>query len=97
VTNGKQLTLPIWTSIERTAPAPIVRSALFGIVKRGTRRFVDREVLASWGNDSITFTGSQLDQADFDLWLEILHQSREQLGQPVYFTFKGILKAIDGC
>jgi len=94
MSDEKQSTLPFWTNIERTAPASIVRSALFGIVKRGTRRFINREIVAAWGTDSIRFTGSQLDQADFDLWLEILHQSREQLGKPVYFTHKGILEAI---
>lgn len=90
----KQLVLPLWSEIERTAPASVVRSSLFGVVKRGSRRFVDREVIASWGKDSITFTGKQLDQADFDLWLEILHQGRENPGEPVYFNFRGILKAI---
>lgn len=92
--NENQAVLPFWTEIERTAPASIVRSALFGIVKRGTRKFIQREIIASWGTDNITFTGEQLDQSDFNLWLEILHQSREELGKPVYFTFRGILKAI---
>jgi hypothetical protein len=53
----EQLQLPFAFDIERTAPAPVVRSALFGIVKRGTRRYVEREVVASWGNDSIIYTG----------------------------------------
>jgi hypothetical protein len=35
-----------------------------------------------------------INQAEFDLWLEILHQSRDELDKSVYFTFTGILEAI---
>jgi hypothetical protein len=90
----EQLQLPFAFDIERTAPAPVVRSALFGIVKRGTRRYVEREVVASWGNDSIIYTGKQLDQGDFDLWLEALHQSQGKLGKPIYFSTRGMLQAL---
>jgi len=78
--------LPMWQDYQRGAPVCILRSAIFGIVKRGRRRYLMREELAKWGTDTIFYTGQRLDQADLDVWLELLHLVRTTpLGQTVTF------------
>lgn len=87
--------LPHWDEDQRAAPAAVVRSALFGVVKRGTRAAVQNELLASWAGNEIRYTGFRLDQADFDCWLQVLHLARAHpLGRGVRFTGRGFLSAI---
>jgi hypothetical protein len=44
----KVVEFPLWKNDERVAPASILRSALFGVVKRGKRRRVENKVIISW-------------------------------------------------
>lgn len=89
--------LPIWPEPERAAPSALLRSALFGVVRRGRRKQLKRELLASWKGSSIRYTGEQLDQYDEDVWLEALHLARVQdLSDEngVQFTARSFLKAM---
>ena len=89
--------LPIWPEPERVAPSAFLRSALFGVVRKGCRKQLKRELLASWKGSSILYTGEQLDQYDEDVWLEALHLSRLQdLSDEngVQFTARSFLKAM---
>lgn len=61
------------------APNTLLRSALFGVVKRGARKEfrltsknLDGDLIASWQGHEIYFHGIQLDQADFDTWMACL-------------------------
>lgn len=87
--------LPLWQDFQRAAPACVLRSALFGVVKRGRRGYLKDQILASWGSDHIAFRGERLDQADLDVWLEMLHISRETpLGETVEFEKYPMLKQL---
>ena len=50
-----------------------LRSALFAVIKRGRRRAVDREPIASFKGVTIHYTGWRLDQGDFDVLAQALH------------------------
>ncbi|MBK1643019.1 hypothetical protein CKO12_14350, partial [Chromatium okenii] len=78
--------LPIWPKNFRGVPNGILRSALFGAIKRGRRAFQNNQRKASLKGVVIKFTGQQLDQADLDVWEFCLHRCRERgLGVKVEF------------
>lgn len=62
-----------WPKDSRAAPNSILRSALFGIIKQGDRAFLKDIIVASWKGATINYTGQQLDQSDFDVWLSVTH------------------------
>lgn len=76
-------------------PNSILRSSLFGIIKKGKRRF-ERNVLKTRSNRyTVRYTGYQLDQSDFDVWLECLHRSQfSPLGFAIKFSVYNFLKSI---
>ena len=96
IASGEVITqLPHWDDDQRAAPAAVLRSALFGVIRRGARRAVEQETLASWAGTEIRYTGFRLDQADLDCWLQVLHLARKfPLGQDVRFTARGFLRDI---
>ena len=73
----------------------IIRSALFGVVQRGKREFVENLLLCSTKDTEITFTGRRLDQADMDVFMHALSLSRKSgLGANVYFSKYSFLKSL---
>lgn len=87
--------LPMWAEPVRGVPNSILRSALFGAIRRGKRRYMQRENIASYEGVSILQTGPRLDQADLDVWEQCLHLARTGgLGLEVRFAGYGFLKAI---
>lgn len=87
--------LPLWPEPVRGVPNGILRSALFGAVKRGKRRYMEREPIASVQGVSIIYTGPRLDQSDLDVWEGALHLARlDKLGNRIEFTEKGFLRLI---
>src|SRR2546423_7731585 len=61
--------LPALPNNRRAAPNVVVRSSLFGVVRRGKRsRVTDMPVAGPHGSE-ITITGWRVDQYDFDVWL----------------------------
>lgn len=70
--------LPIWPEPVRAVPNGALRSALFGAICPGRRRFLKGEQLASVDGVKIIFTGERLDQGDLDVWLSVLHAIRLQ-------------------
>lgn len=87
--------LPLWDDDQRGAPVIVLRSSLFGVVKRGSRTAVENQVLAAWTGNEIRYTGFRLDQSDLDCWLQVLHLARQfPLGRDVRFTARGFLRAI---
>ena len=88
--------LPPWPSAVRGVPNSLLRSALFGAIKRGKRAYQDRIKKASVEGVTVIHTGPQLDQADLDVWQHCLHLARtDGLGTRIQFTAGGFLKAID--
>jgi len=87
--------LPLWPEPQRGIPNSILRSALFGLVRRGRRRYVDKELIASWHGVTIRYTGIKLDQSDLDVWLFAAHLSRHhELGSQIRCSTYGFLNGI---
>jgi len=87
--------LPLWPNAIRAVPNTVLRSALFGVIQRGRRKFLDRVAVASIDGLNVRHTGPRLDQADLDVWEQCLHLARTSpLGDRLEFTSYSFLKAI---
>ncbi len=87
--------LPLWPEPQRASPNAFLRSALFPAIQGKNRRYVKNELIATQQGYEIRFLGQQLDQSDFDIWLQAAHLARcSPLGTECRFTGRGFLKAI---
>lgn len=90
-TKGEVIQFPLWPEPERAAPNAFLRSALFGVVRKGERRYCEQEKLAAWPDTELAYTGQQLDQYDEDVWMQLAHLYRLQgvnPGRPIYVNAK---------
>ena len=89
------ITLPFWPEAVRAVPNGMLRSALFGAIRRGARRYMDRERIAALDSIEIFYTGQRLDQGDLDVWEGVLHIARfQEMGQQYRFTAYAMLKML---
>jgi hypothetical protein len=87
--------LPSWTAPFKPVPNMALRSALFGVIKKGKRRYMKQEFIAALGGMEVTYTGIRLDQADLDVYESLLYLLREEpLGKQCKFTLYSFLKLI---
>src|SRR2546421_9198666 len=87
--------LPVWPEPVRGVPNGMLRSALFGAIKKGQRRYMQGEEIASQDGIEIRYTGQRLDQGDLDVWESILHICRFQdMGSQCRFTAYSMLKLL---
>lgn len=87
--------LPRWSDEVRGVPNGVLRSALFGAIRRGARASMLGERIASVDDISILYSGFRLDQADLDVWEQCLHLAQIQgLGSRISFTAHEMLKSI---
>jgi len=85
--------LPLWSDAFRAVPNSFLRSALFGAIRKGRRRFIKGEPLAALDGIEIHYTGERLDQGDLDVWEALLHAVRDQnLGSECRVTSYALLK-----
>lgn len=92
---AKVVNLPLWPEAVRAVPNGFLRSALFGAIRRGARRYLERERIAALDGIEIFYTGQRLDQGDLDLWEMLLHIARLQgLGNECRVTAYQLLKAL---
>ena len=92
---AKIVMLPIWPDAMRAVPNGMLRSALFGAIRRGARRYLRRERIAALDGIEIFYTGERLDQGDLDVWETILHLARLQgLGNECRVTAYQLLKIL---
>lgn len=70
--------LPLWPDAVRAVPNSFLRSALFGAIRKGRRRFIKGEQIAAVDGIEIRYTGERLDQGDLDVWEALLHAARDQ-------------------
>lgn len=92
-TSPSQIQLPLWPEPVRAVPNSFLRSALFGVIQRGRRRYLDGEVIASLDGIEVRYTGQRLDQGDLDVWESVLHAVRFQaLGSKCRVTSYALLK-----
>ena len=88
-----QLPLPLWPDAVRAVPNGFLRSALFGAIAKGKRRYIDGEQLAALDGVEIRYTGQRLDQGDLDVWASLLHAVRfQKFGSQFFFTSYALLK-----
>lgn len=93
--HSQTLPFPEWPEELRAAPNVAIRSALFGVVKRGRRGFVEDHVLPSTSDVVVTYSGVRLDQADLDIFLQIIHAARNTIpGGRIHINFYQLLKGI---
>ena len=90
----KDLTqLPLWPELVRAVPNGFLRSALFGVIAKGRRRYVNGENLAAIDGVTIRFKGERLDQGDLDVWESVLHALRlYEMGAQCRITSYALLK-----
>jgi len=91
----KVVMLPLWPEAVRAVPNGFLRSALFAVIQRGARRYMQRDRIATLEGIEIFYTGQRLDQGDLDLWEMLLHIARPQgLGNECRVTAYQLLKAL---
>jgi hypothetical protein len=74
-------------------PNGFLRSALFGAIARGKRRYIDGEQLAALDGVEIRYKGQRLDQGDLDVWESVLHAVRlQEMGSQCRLTSYALLK-----
>lgn len=89
-------TMPTWADIVRGVPNSVLRSALFGVVAKGRRRFMKGEIIAALEGIQITYTGESLDQGDLDVWQCLLHLAKDSpLGDLCNVPAYTLLKLLD--
>ena len=89
----KAVQLPLWPEPARAVPNGFLRSALFGAIRKGRRRYINGERLASLDGIEIRYTGQRLDQGDLDVWMSVLHAVRlQELGSQCRVTSYALLK-----
>ena len=85
--------LPLWPEPVRAVPNGFLRSALFGAIAKGKRRYIDGEQLAALDGIEIRYTGQRLDQGDLDVWESVLHAVRlQEMGSQCRVTSYALLK-----
>ena len=91
-----RLPFPDWPERFRSAPNVMLRSALFGVVRSGRRKYVEEMPLPAIGKFSVAYTGKRLDQADLDIYLQIVHYAREQtVDDWIRFPVRRLLRDIE--
>ncbi len=90
--------LPEWPEKTRGVPNLYLRSALFGVVRRGQRKAVKGEITATVRGVEIRYTGWRLDQGDFDVMAQAFHLQNHHLERTakyyIRFQIKSFLTAI---
>ena len=85
--------LPLWPESVRAVPNGFLRSALFGAIAKGRRRYINGEELAAVDGVTIRYKGERLDQGDLDVWESVLHAVRlQELGSQCRVTSYALLK-----
>lgn len=88
--------LPSWPVAVRGVPNVALRSALFGVIKKGARSYLERQEMYAQEGIRIIYTGARLDQGDLDVWETVLHIARLQfLGDECRVTAYRLLKELD--
>jgi hypothetical protein len=89
----QEVQLPLWPEAVRAVPNGFLRSALFGAIAKGRRRYIEGEQIAAIDGIEIRYTGQRLDQGDLDVWESLLHAVRmQELGSQCRVTSYALLK-----
>ena len=92
---AKVIQLPLWAEEKCGIPNGFLRSALFGAIRKGSRRYLQQEKMASLDGIELIYTGQRLDQGDLDVWGGVVQFARQQnLGEQCRFTAYAMLKQL---
>jgi len=98
ISTREQMELPYWAEWNRALPNHISRTSIFSPVQPGRRILHDMSCLSSPKGVALYFSGKQLDMADQDVFLQVLHLARRYpLEERVYFTRADFLRDINRC
>jgi hypothetical protein len=89
--------LGAWAEDQRGCPNAMLRAALFCAGKPPTRRefFEQLKLVESLAPYVVSYTGPRLYQPDLDVWLELVHRSRQlPPGAVVEFPIRAMLRAL---
>jgi hypothetical protein len=87
--------MPLWPEATRGVPNGVLRSALFGAIKKGPRCYMEETRIASLEGIQIKYTGQRLDQGDLDVWECVLHIARlQEMGQQCRFRAYSMLQML---
>lgn len=85
--------LPLWPEPVRAVPNGFLRSALFGAIAKGRRRYINGEQIAAVDGIEVRYKGESLDQGDLDVWESVLHAVRlQELGSQCHLTAYALLQ-----
>lgn len=88
--------LPVWMNDKCGIPNGFLRSALFGAIRKGERRYLRQETMAALNGIELIYTGERLDQGDLDVWGAVLQMAQQQnLGEQCRFTAYALLKCLN--
>lgn len=69
----EQLNLPDIPQLKRIAPNDLIRSSLFTVTNHNIKRvYISNQLLYSYRNTEIKYTGEELRQDDEDVWLQLI-------------------------
>jgi len=85
-----------WPEALRAIPTQVIRSALFGVVEKGSaRRYNEQTLIPSWKGVSIRYQGPLLSQTDQHVWTTVIHQFRgKPLSEPLGLPRHALLQAL---
>ena len=81
-----------WVNDKRGVPNAFLRSALFGVVRRGRREYLENVEIASWGDSCIRYTGAKLMQSDQDVWMACVEACKRAGRTNVIITQRELCK-----
>lgn len=89
------LFLPGLSEFSRAMPNHLARSSLFAPVARGGKKMHKETVLVSRKDAVLTFWGEQLDEAQADVWMQLMHEAiKAPLGEAVPINRARLLRTI---
>lgn len=95
LSNSLPAQLPFWPEPARGVPNGLLRSALFGVRRKGAARYLERQSIYAAKGLEIVYTGLALDQFDLSVWEAVLHASRlQRLGDECHVTAYQLLQLI---
>ncbi len=93
--SAKVYQLEMWPDKHRGVPNELSRSALFPAIHPKKRALLQNQFIAAQGGYSVHYTGGQLDQSYFDVFLGVMHLGRGvHEGNQIRFTAHKLLKLI---
>lgn len=91
----EQLSLPDIPQLKRIAPNDLIRSSLFTVTNHNIKRvYLSNQVLFSFRNTEITYTGEELRQDDEDVWLQLISLASDSKLNMVEFLPYSFIKQL---